>query len=90
MSRVPRLMDRPALDTADDGKNGYDYLAGGDRASFDRDMDDVSVMTDETSEEVSSEKQSKKKNKVRARAWCVCVCVCGCFCRAHCSLAPGS
>lgn len=66
MSRVPRLMDRPALDTADEGKVGYEQDGGEQegRGSIDGETDDVSVMTDETSDE-AAERQGKKKTKVR-------------------------
>ena len=57
MARAPRLMDRPALDTS-----VGDDVDGDIRGSFDKDMDDVSVMTDEMEEEVN-EKQSGKKQK---------------------------
>lgn len=67
MSRVPRLMDRPALDTTsvDVGKCGYEHDRGEPegRGSIDGETDDVSVMTDETSDEVA-ERQGNKKTKV--------------------------
>lgn len=68
MSRVPRLMDRPALDTtADEGKVGYEQDGSEQegRGSIDGETDDVSVMTDETSDE-AAERQGKKKTKVRS------------------------
>src|SRR6056297_1804258 len=68
MSRVPRLMDRPALDTTttvDEGKGGFEHDGGEQegRGSIDGETDDVSVMTDETSDEVA-ERQGNKKTKV--------------------------
>eukprot|EP00624_Nannochloropsis_granulata_P001990 evm.model.NODE_19466_length_64249_cov_18.424255.5 len=67
MSRVPRLMDRPALDTTttvDEGKGGFEHDGGEQegRGSIDGETDDVSVMTDETSDEVA-ERQGNKKTK---------------------------
>lgn len=69
MSRAPRLMDRPALDTtstAEEAKGGYEQEGSEQegRGSIDGETDDVSVMTDETSDE-AAERQGKKKTKVK-------------------------
>jgi hypothetical protein len=61
-------MDRPALDTTgDEGKVvGYEQDGSEEgRGSIDGETDDVSVMTDETSDE-AAERQGKKKTKVNA------------------------
>lgn len=76
MSRVPRLMDRPALDTTttvDEGKGGFEHDGGEQegRGSIDGETDDVSVMTDETSDEVA-ERQGNKKTKVGLLRSCSC------------------
>ena len=75
MSRVPRLMDRPALDTTtvDEGKSGFEHDGAEQegRGSIDGETDDVSVMTDETSDEVT-ERQGSKKTKVGSLRICSC------------------
>jgi len=66
MSLAPRLANHAAVEARDEGNRTPEPLAESQngRESFDRDMDDVSVMTDETSEEIT-DRQNKKEGKVR-------------------------
>lgn len=65
MSLAPRLANHAAVEARDEGNRTPEPLAESQngRESFDRDMDDVSVMTDETSEEITD--RQNKEGKVR-------------------------
>ncbi|EWM30207.1 hypothetical protein Naga_100003g169 [Nannochloropsis gaditana] len=68
MSLAPRLANHAAVEARDEGNRTPEPLAESQngRESFDRDMDDVSVMTDETSEEIT-DRQNKKEGKAKRK-----------------------